>query len=110
MSSLEIRTSRFGLLNSESNWADEVANVCLLLVQVLVEQEFACLPRGATYYASSSFRSNDSETSYTHGRVTALGTVPARGFISGESRVRAGDCSSALYADTKSTARAVVDC
>jgi 2',3'-cyclic-nucleotide 2'-phosphodiesterase (5'-nucleotidase family) len=26
-------------------------------MQVLVEQEFACLPRGATYYASSSFRS-----------------------------------------------------
>src|ERR1044072_4825129 len=57
MSSLNIRTSRFGLLNSESNWADEVANVFLLLMQVLVEQEFACLPRCATYYASSSFRS-----------------------------------------------------
>src|SRR4026209_164593 len=55
--SWEIRTSRFGLLNSESNWADEVANLFLLLMQVLVEQELAYVPRGATYYASSSFRS-----------------------------------------------------
>jgi 5'-nucleotidase, C-terminal domain len=29
----------------------------LLLLQVLIEQEFAYAPRGATYYASSSFRS-----------------------------------------------------
>ena len=42
-----------------SNWADEVANLFLLLMQVLVEQEFAYVPRGATYYASSSFRSTD---------------------------------------------------
>src|SRR5215475_4079235 len=67
--SSEIRTSRFGLLNSESNWADEVANVFLLFVQVSVEQEYACLPRGATYYASSSFRSNDTTTTYTRGRA-----------------------------------------
>src|SRR5215218_1113154 len=55
--SSERRTARFGLLNSESNWADEVANLFLLWLQVLVEQEFAYVPRGATYYASSSFRS-----------------------------------------------------
>src|ERR1044072_9774717 len=68
--SSEIRTAAiFGLLNSESNWADEVANLFLLLMQVLVEQEFACLPRGATYYASSSFRSNDTPTTYIHGRA-----------------------------------------
>src|SRR6185437_6088305 len=59
--SSEIRTSRFGLLNSESNWADEVANLFLLFVQVLVEQEFACLPRCATYYASSSLQVNDEQ-------------------------------------------------
>src|SRR5678815_4697422 len=61
--SSEIRIARFGLLNSESNRADEVANLFLLLVQVLVEQEFACLPRCATYYASSSFRSMTNTTS-----------------------------------------------
>src|SRR5204863_10183388 len=56
--SSEISTAAiFGLLHSEANWADEVANLFLLLMQVLVEQEVACLPRGATYYASSSFRS-----------------------------------------------------
>src|SRR3954449_5756963 len=71
MSSLEISTSRFGLLNSESNWADEVANVFLLLMQVLVKQEFACLPRGATYYASSSFRSNESEAPCRNGCTCA---------------------------------------
>jgi hypothetical protein len=49
--------SRFGLLNSDVNWAEEVANLFLLLMKALVEQEFAYVLRGATYYASSSFRS-----------------------------------------------------
>src|SRR5829696_4709294 len=69
--SSERRTARFGLLNSESNWADEVANLFLLWLQVLVEQEFAYVPRGATYYASSSFRSNDRRTSYRDGSLGA---------------------------------------
>src|ERR1700752_5503282 len=59
--SSEKRIERFGLLNSELTCAEEVANLFLLLVLVLVEQEFAYVLRGATYYASSSFRSNDSQ-------------------------------------------------
>src|ERR1051325_11513704 len=73
--SSEIRTSRFGLLNSESNWADEVANLFLLFVQVLVEQEFACLPRCATYYASSSFRSMPNNISLRNLCVSAVAVL-----------------------------------
>src|SRR5215510_1792984 len=49
-------TSRFGLLNSDVNWAEEVANLLLLIMKM---KTFAYVMRGATYYASSSFRSND---------------------------------------------------
>ena len=53
----------------------------LLLLQVLVEQEFAYVPRGATYYASSSFRSmtNRQIKTLLCAITLLLVTVPAYG-------------------------------
>ncbi len=44
-----------GLLNSEANWADDVAN--FFSFRTASCKTFAWVMRGATYYASSSFRS-----------------------------------------------------
>src|SRR5688572_17209846 len=57
--SCESKTDRLGLLNSEVICAEELAKSFLLLaMQGLIERKtFACVPRGATYYASSSLRS-----------------------------------------------------
>src|SRR5215208_1554484 len=55
--SSESKTARLGLLNSEVMCAEELANSFLLLRSTRIDKTFAWLPRGATYYASSSLRS-----------------------------------------------------
>jgi hypothetical protein len=50
-------TSRFGLLNSEVMCAEELANFVSFKLRDWFRKTFAWVPRGATYYASSSLRS-----------------------------------------------------